>query len=67
MLDGCVNKVIMIKLRNNRTIRGTLQTFDAHMNLTLNKTEDITDDKVENLDNILLRGDNIIAVYLPDN
>lgn len=37
------------------------------MNLTLNKTEDITDDKVENLDNILLRGDNIIAVYLPDN
>ena len=66
-LDSCVNKVIMIKLRNNRTIRGTLQTFDTHMNLTLNKTEDITDDKVENLDNILLRGDNIIAVYLPDN
>ena len=66
-LEGCVNKVIMIKLRNNRTIRGTLQAFDTHMNLTLNKTEDITDDKVENLDNILLRGDNIIAVYLPDN
>jgi small nuclear ribonucleoprotein (snRNP)-like protein len=37
------------------------------MNLTLSKSEDITDDKVENLDNILLRGDNIIAVYLPDN
>ncbi len=57
----------MIKLRNNRTIRGTLQTFDTHMNLTLSKSEDITDDKVENLDNILLRGDNIIAVSLPDN
>jgi len=67
ILDGCVNKVIMIKLRNNRTIRGTLQTFDTHMNLTLSKSEDITDDKVENLDNILLRGDNIIVVYLPDN
>ncbi len=57
----------MIKLRNNRMIRGTLQAFDAHMNLTLSKSEDITDDKAENLDNILLRGDNIIAVYLPDN
>ncbi|MFB3113908.1 MAG: LSM domain-containing protein [Nitrosopumilaceae archaeon] len=67
ILESCVNKVIMIKLRNNRTIRGTLQTFDTHMNLTLSKTEDITDDKVENLDNILLRGDNIIAVHLPDN
>ncbi len=57
----------MIRLRNNRMIRGTLQTFDTYMNLTLSKTEDITDDEVENLDHILLRGDNIIAVYPPDN
>ncbi len=48
-------------------IRGTLQTFDIYMNLTLSKSEDITDDEAENLDHILLRGDNIIAVYLPDN
>ena len=67
ILDECVNKIILIKLRNNRTIRGTLQTFDIYMNLTLSKSEDITDDEAENLDNILLRGDNIIAVYLPDN
>ncbi|MFQ5573930.1 MAG: LSM domain-containing protein [Nitrosopumilaceae archaeon] len=67
ILDGCINKVIMIRIRNNRMIRGTLQAFDTHMNLTLSKSEDITNDKVENLDRIILRGDNIIAVYLPDN
>ncbi|KAG2473981.1 MAG: putative snRNP Sm-like protein [Nitrosopumilales archaeon] len=67
ILDGCINKVILIRLRNNRMIRGSLQGFDQRMNLILSKTEDITDDKVENLDQILLRGDSIIAIYLPDN
>ncbi len=60
-LDGCVNKVILIKLRNGETIRGNLQTFDQHMNLYLTKSEDITKDKVEKLNNILLRGDNILV------
>jgi len=63
-LDGCVNKVILIKLRNGETIRGNLQTFDQHMNLYLTKSEDITKDKVEKLNNILLRGDNILVVSL---
>jgi len=67
ILDGCVNKVISIRLRNNRTIRGNLRAFDTYMNLILSKCEDITDGEVKNLDRIILRGDNIIAVYLPDN
>ena len=65
-LDGCVNKVILIKLRNGETIRGNLQTFDQHMNLYLTKSEDITKDKVEKLNNILLRGDNILVVSLSE-
>jgi len=65
-LDGCVNKVILIKLRNGETIRGNLQTFDQHMNLYLTKSEDITKDKVEQLNNILLRGDNILVVSLSE-
>ncbi|KAG2473800.1 MAG: putative snRNP Sm-like protein [Nitrosopumilales archaeon] len=66
MLEGCVNKAIMIKLKNKRLIRGNLQAFDQHMNLILHKTEDITDNETKNLGYIILRGDNIIAVYLPD-
>jgi small nuclear ribonucleoprotein len=66
LLDECVNKVIVIKLRNKKTIRGNLQVFDQQMNLTLTNCEDITEDDVKSLNEILLRGDNIIMVSLPD-
>jgi len=62
ILDGCINKVILIKLKNHTTIRGNLQAYDQHMNLILTEVEDITEDKVKNLDKIVLRGDNILIV-----
>ncbi len=62
ILDGCINKVILIKLKNHTIIRGNLKGFDPHMNLILTEVEDITEDNVKNLDKILLRGDNILIV-----
>jgi len=66
ILDGCINKAILIKLKNHTIIRGNLQAFDQHMNLLLTKVEDITEDKVKNLNKIILRGDNILVVSLPE-
>jgi len=65
ILDSCVNKVVLIKLRNNTTIRGKLRIFDPHMNLLLTEVEDITEEKPKNLNTILLRGDNILIVSRP--
>ena len=64
ILDGCINKAILIKLKNHTIIRGNLQAFDQHMNLLLTKVQDITEDKVKNLEKIILRGDNILIVSL---
>ena len=66
LLDVCVNKVVLIKLKNRTTIRGKIQTFDQHMNMLLTEVEDITEEKPKNLDKILLRGDNILIVSLPE-
>jgi len=66
LLNEFINKPILVKLRNNHTIRGNLQTFDDHMNLVLEKSEDITSENdVESLGKIILRGDNILIIAVP--
>ena len=60
------NKIIQIRIRDNKTIRGILQEFDRLMNLTLDDAEEISDTKVVKLGKILLRGNNIIAISFPD-
>lgn len=67
LMNNSKNKVILLRLRNNRTVRGNLQDFDIHMNLTLKDTEDISDEKPTQLGTVLLRGDNILAVSLPED
>jgi len=59
-------KVVLLRLRNDKTLQGVLQDFDIHMNLTLENAEDITEEKHEQLGKILLRGDNILAISLSE-
>jgi small nuclear ribonucleoprotein len=66
LMSSNKDKVILLRLRNNKSVRGNLQDFDIHMNLTLEDAEDISDGKTVKLGKILLRGDNILAISLPD-
>ena len=65
VMSNCQGKVVLLRLRNTKTIQGTLIDFDIHMNLTLNNAEDISDEKHISLGKILLRGDNVLAISLP--
>jgi len=65
LMNNSRDKVVLLRMRNTKTIQGTLKNFDIHMNLTLEDAEDISDEKPEKLGKILIRGDNILAVSMP--
>jgi|TARA_B100000745_G_C20068145_1_gene364592 small nuclear ribonucleoprotein len=65
-LDESINKMVLIKLKGNKTIRGNLLGFDQHMNLLLNQSEEVPsegDSKI--LGSIVVRGDNVIMISPP--
>ena len=66
LMNNSKGKVVLLRLRNTKTVQGALIDFDIHMNLTLDDAEDVSEDKTEKLGKILLRGDNILAISLPE-
>ncbi|MFQ5476768.1 MAG: LSm family protein [Nitrosopumilus sp.] len=65
LMTNSKDKTVLLRLRNNKTVQGTLKDFDIHMNLTLDNAEETSDEKSEKLGTVLIRGDNILAVSLP--
>ena len=66
LMTNSKDKVVLLRLRNNKTVQGVLKDFDIHMNLTLENAEDVSEDSKKQLGKILLRGDNILAISLPE-
>jgi small nuclear ribonucleoprotein len=66
ILDESVGKVVLIKLKGGKIIRGNLQGFDMHMNLLLESSEEILDEgKTNSLGTIVVRGDNVVIISPP--
>ena len=65
-LDESINKMVLIKLKGNKTIRGNLLGFDQHMNLLLNQSEEVpSEGDSKTLGSIVVRGDNVIMISPP--
>ncbi len=67
LMNNNKDKVVLLRLRNTQVIQGILKDFDIHMNLTLDDAEDVSEEKHEKLGKILLRGDNILLVSMPED
>ncbi|MFQ5818776.1 MAG: LSM domain-containing protein [Candidatus Heimdallarchaeota archaeon] len=66
LLDRSLNKIILIRLKGQRELRGVLKSFDSHLNLILETAEDIAaNGRKSDLGTILVRGDNVVFISPP--
>ncbi len=64
-LNKARGKRVMIDLKNGKTISGSLNAFDIHINCVLDNAEVSVDSKVERkLGTVFVRGDTILTVSL---
>ncbi len=63
ILNSALNNNILVKVKGDVEIRGTLASFDLHMNLVVENGEELRDGEVKRkLGTVLLRGDTIVYV-----
>ncbi len=66
VLDESLGRVVLIKMKGSKVIRGTLLGFDQHMNLLLEESEEILEEgKSNGLGTIVVRGDNVVIISPP--
>jgi small nuclear ribonucleoprotein len=66
ILEDSLGKTVLIRLRGGKSIRGKLRGFDQHLNLALEKAEDVTDiENITELGLIIVRGDNVVMISPP--
>ncbi|HEY7108635.1 MAG TPA: LSM domain-containing protein [Nitrososphaeraceae archaeon] len=63
-----IGKLVLVKLKGRRSIRGKLKSFDKQMNLLLQEAIDVTENNLPEskaeiqMGDILIRGDNVIII-----
>jgi small nuclear ribonucleoprotein len=66
IMEESLGKIVLVRLRGGRKLRGKLKGFDQHLNLVLEETEETTDsEKAKKLGVIIVRGDNVIIISPP--
>jgi small nuclear ribonucleoprotein len=63
LLNDALGKEVLIVLKGNNQVRGTLRAFDVHMNLVLENASQLVDGELKTkYGNLMVRGDSVIMI-----
>jgi len=63
VLNKAIGKEVLVILKGDTSIRGTLQAFDVHMNLVLSNAEQLEKGELKTkFGELMIRGDNILFI-----
>ncbi len=63
VLNNALNQSVLVKLKGDVEIRGTLASFDVHMNLVIENGEELKNGEMKRkLNTVLLRGDTVVYI-----
>ena len=63
LLNQAKGKEILVQLKNNQQLVGTLMAFDIHINIVISNTKELVNNEIKrNIGLAFIRGDTIIYV-----
>ena len=63
VLNGALNNTVIIGLKGGVEFRGVMAAYDVHMNIVLEKAEQMVNGEVKRgMGTVLLRGDSVIYI-----
>jgi len=63
VLNNALNNNVLVALKNKKELRGTLASFDVHMNVVLENAEELEEGETKRkLGTMFVRGDTIIFI-----
>jgi len=63
ILNESLETPVIVRLKGGRDFRGELQGYDVHLNLVLDKAEELKDGEiVRKFGTIVVRGDNVVYI-----
>ena len=63
ILNSSLNNTVIVGLKGGSEFRGVMAAYDVHMNIVLEKAEQLKDGEVKRgLGTVLLRGDSVVYI-----